>query len=94
MSFSALDILATRIFNQVEKYIAKNTIRFYYGIWQGTESVDADLSQVLFDTVLITGVRKIVSVTGLSAGDTVLCVRGPATPMTIIGIVAGDITLM
>lgn len=40
------------------------------------------------------GVRKLAHVTGLNSGDPVLCIQGPACPLTIIGELRGDIAIL
>jgi ethanolamine utilization protein EutA (predicted chaperonin) len=73
---------------QTESYFRK-------GVFTAAESVDANLSKVILtgDTAESRYVPKLASVTGLSSGDTVLCIKSPATGLIIIGVVVGDVTL-
>lgn len=70
---------------------------FVYGIFVASEAVDANLSQITIPGAGIDGadmlvrfVPKAEHVTGLVAPCTVLCV---GSPLCIIAIVVGDITL-
>lgn len=66
---------------------------FCYGTYLGPEVVDPDLSKVrLADGTIVRGVPRYKSVTGLFAGATVECTgAGPNKPLTIAGIIVGDI---
>lgn len=69
----------------------------FYARWLGTEAVDANLSQIYVAgagfseaDATIRFVPKLAHVTGLSTSSTVLCL---GSPLCIIGVVVGDITL-
>lgn len=69
----------------------------FYAKWVAAESVDANLSQIYvagagFDASdeIFRFVPKLAHVTGLSTSSTVLCL---GSPLCIIGVVVGDITL-
>lgn len=68
---------------------------FIYGTFNGTEAADANLSRVL-----LSGTNeearwcpKLASVGALTIGDTVICIKTRAIPLTIIGKPVGDISL-
>lgn len=67
---------------------------YLYGTWLAAESVDPNLSQVQLEGegVVVRGVRKLASVTGLVPGKQVLMLKHGVVPLTIIGAVVGDIT--
>lgn len=69
--------------------------RYIYARWNGSESVDANLSSVTptGSTEAVRYCPKLSHVTGLTAGDTVLCIKDRGIPLTIIGRPVGDITL-
>jgi hypothetical protein len=68
---------------------------FLYATFDGAEAVDSKLSKLkLADGSLIRACPRIKSVSGLVVGDTVLCANaGPDKPVTILGIIEGDIRL-
>lgn len=70
---------------------------FVYGVWQGAETEDANLSKVLVvgsgldgSDAVLRYIPKAEHVTGLTTSSTVLCV---GNPLCIIAVVQGDITL-
>lgn len=65
-----------------------------YATYMGSEPVDTNLSVLrLADGTLVHGCPKYKSVTGLFVGATVECTgAGPNKPLTIAGIIEGDIT--
>lgn len=69
--------------------------RYYYGQWNGSEDIDANLSNVRLTMAAEDSrfVPKLKHVVGLSAGDTVMCTAGGQAPLTIIGVVVGDVAL-
>lgn len=64
-----------------------------YATYMGPEPVDAGLSVLrLADGTLVHGCPRYKSVTGLFVGATVECTgAGPNKPLTIAGIIEGDI---
>lgn len=66
-----------------------------YGTWVASETVDANLSQVQLPgdgAPVARGVRKLAHVTGLVVGSQVMMLKSGNTPLTIIGVVVGDVT--
>lgn len=62
------------------------------GIWVSAETADADLSIVSVNGVQFRFIPKLGGVTP-SNGDTVVMLSSPSTPLFIIGVLLGDITL-
>lgn len=56
------------------------------------DGVDPNLSTVTVFGATTTRVRKISSVGVMTAGQQLLCVQGNGMPLTIIGILVGNIT--
>lgn len=85
---------------RIAKAIQKKQTRrndVVYGIWQGAETEDVDLSKVLVagagldgSDVVLRYIPKAAHVTGLTTSSTVLCL---GNPLCIIAVVVGDITL-
>ena len=69
---------------------------FVYAVWRSAEAEDANLSNIELPGTdggtpnRIRWVPKLNRVTGLTDGQTILCIK---QPYIIIGIVVGDITL-
>ncbi len=97
ISHEEADALTDMINSLIEKRLGnmKNPISAVYGTWVAAEASDANLSQVSLsgDGGTARFVPKGAHVTGLSAGQTVLCIKGPSVPLTIIARTVGDITL-
>lgn len=93
MYFAASDRLVTMIKQYVNEAILNKSIKVTAAEWVAAESVDSSLSQITLDGDTYHFVQKHAHVTGLTSGDIVHVMYGPNTPMTIIGIVAGDISL-
>ncbi len=83
---------AGEIFNAIRRQLAANTVTVRIGKWVSAESVDANLSQVTVGTATYRFIPKLESVSP-SAGDTVLMLASPSSPMIIIGVLVGNITL-
>lgn len=67
---------------------------FIYATFVAAESVDSNLSEVTFaDGGTARFVPKLASAGSLSAGNTLLCVKGKGVPLTILGRVVGKTTL-
>lgn len=88
--------LASEIIALVRRELPENP--FVRAVWVSAETEDANLSQVrvpwvgdVDGTDLVRWVPKASHVTGLTAGQTVICIRNP---LTIIGIQVGDISLV
>jgi len=88
-----------RLANAIERKAAKAAGRapMYYGVWIAAESIDANLSQVRVPGAAPDGASatvrfmpKLAHVTGLTTSSTVLCL---GSPLCIIGILVGDISL-
>lgn len=70
------------------------TVRHYLGVWQGSESIDSNLSVVqLQGGTLCRFVPKLSHVSGLAAGSAVILVSAPTVPMHIAGVLVGDIAV-
>src|SRR5688572_13854780 len=79
--------------NEIQRYLGNMKSPFVYATWVAAESGDANLSEVtLAGGTTANFVPKAAHVTGLVAGQTVLCVKGPGVPLTIVARVVGDIT--
>ena len=87
------DELVSLITDLVRDSIARMGFKILQGTWLNAEAEDADLSSLLIVGLSVRWARKADHVTGLSAGDQVLCLHGPGLPVTIIGVVVGDITV-
>lgn len=75
----------------VERMINDMGSKVIIGVWIGTESVDANLSQVqVTDQSTYRYVPKLSGVS-LTAGDQVLLLKGKGTPLVILGKVVGDV---
>lgn len=93
-----LDRLVDAIINAVEARLLHKKIgagsEMMYATWVAAESVDSNLSQItLAGSGTCRFVPKLAHVTGLSAGDSILCYRSRGVTLTIIGRPVGDITL-
>lgn len=85
--------VVTHIIRRVSDAIKQDQYIVLQGNWVAAEGVDADLSEVVIEGITCRGVRKLEHVTGLAAGNQVLCLKGPGLPVTIVGRMIGDITL-
>lgn len=67
---------------------------FFFGRWEGPETVDSNLSQVTLsgDTTATRWIPKLKSVTGLVAGDGVLLIETGGGNKIIIGAITGDVS--
>lgn len=75
----------------VERMINDMGTKVIIGVWVGSESVDANLSQVrVTDQSTYRYVPKLSGVS-LTVGDQVLLLKGKGTPLVILGKVVGDI---
>jgi hypothetical protein len=64
------------------------------GVFEASETVDSNLSQVrVASDSLYRYVPKLAGVT-LTMGDQVMMIKGRGTPLTIIGVPVGDISLV
>jgi hypothetical protein len=88
-----MDAIVATVYRVVRKELGGMRDAYLHATFLATET-DATLSRILLtgDIEEARWVRKLAHVTGLTAGDTVLCVKGPTTPLTIIGKISGDIT--
>lgn len=66
-----------------------------YGIFRGVSTYDTNLSLVGMGNpeVQTDWIRKLKHVTGMVNGDVVMMVSSANTPLTIVGVVVGNITL-
>jgi len=87
--------IVDRIIDLVRKVIKEPgspVVNLVDGTYVGPMGADANLSSVVVGPNTFNYVRKLEHVT-LVAGDTVMMVRDGSHPLTIIGVVVGDITL-
>lgn len=87
---TAIKDLIYRILGSTEAPVAK----VFSAVFVAPNATDANLSQVKMTVQgdLVDAVPKNDGVTGLSAGDPLLLIRGPGVPLTIICRFHGDIT--
>lgn len=90
---SSYDDMVTSMMREMRQFIMNSSDRILHGTWLGAESEDANLSKVEIEGITVRWAQKLEHVTGLAANDQVLCLKGPGTPVTIIGVVVGDITV-
>jgi hypothetical protein len=90
--YNSEDNVVKAVYTYVRTLIDQSAHKFFQGKWVGAESVDANLSSVTIDGLSYRFIRKCSHVTGLSSNDNILLIKGPGTPMTIIGKLVGDIT--
>lgn len=96
---SVNDFLSDQINHAVQRGIQRqlgNVVSpYFYGTFVATEAADANLSKITVagNAAEFRFVPRLAHVTGLTAGETVLCVKGKGVPLTIIGRVVGDISL-
>lgn len=66
-----------------------------YGIFRGVSTSDANLSIVGMGNpeIQTDWIRKLKHVTGMVNGDVVMMVSNANTPLTIVGVVVGNVTL-
>lgn len=83
---------AGETFNAIRRMMANSTVTLRIGKWVSTESVDANLSTVAVGNATYRFIPKLESVSP-SANDTVLMIASPSSPMIIIGVLVGNITL-
>lgn len=90
-----VDIIDQRVRKIVREVLGNMASPFVYGTWVASEAEDSNLSKVTLSgtTEQARYVPKGAHVTGLSAGQTVLMVKGKGVPLTIIARVVGDIQL-
>lgn len=93
-----MDVLAEAVANEARRAfraeLGNVTSPFIYASFVAAETVDPDLSEVqLADGSSSRFVPKGEHVSGLTIGDTLLCVKGKGVPLTIMMKVVGDITL-
>lgn len=87
------DEVVSALYSMVETVIDSKQHAIVQGTWNYAETVDANLSSVTVSKREYRYVPKGAHVTGLVAGDPVLCVYSPGTSLTIIGKIVGDISL-
>lgn len=89
------DLVRQTVRAEVQRTAGNMKSPFVYGVFVDVEAADANLSQITLPGGGGTArfVPKGAHVTGLAAGQTVLCVKGPSTPLTIVARIVGDITL-
>lgn len=86
------DDIALYVRRIVEELIQKQAYHILYGTWVAAETEDANLSKITIEGVQVRWAPKLASVTGLTAGKQVMCIKGPGVPVTIIGLIQGNIT--
>lgn len=82
---------ARAIQDVVVKEIRNSAPYFTTGIWVAAETVDSNLSSVRVGDSILRFVPKLSGVSP-SANDTVLMLKAPGVPLTIMGVLVGDIT--
>lgn len=88
------EVLAEAIRAEIRRILAQEVISTVDATFIQAESVDANLSEIEILGERIRFVPKLEHVTGLTTGMTVVCNRRTKeTPLTIVGIRSGDITL-
>jgi hypothetical protein len=90
---TSYDDLVTAMMREIRGFIINNTDRVLHGTWLAAEAEDANLSKIDIEGIEVRWAQKCEHVTGLTENDQVLCLKGPGTPVTIIGVVTGDIRL-
>lgn len=83
------------ILEEVKHWVTENKVSDrFLATWTNVESEDANLSTVtLPDGSILSGVPKLAHVTGLIAGNTVLCENADGNlPIVIVGKIVGDIS--
>jgi hypothetical protein len=88
-----IEQFVTLIRRTIKEVLSAEGYKFLQGVWNGAEAEDANLSNITIEGLPVRWAPKLEHVTGLAAGDKILCVHGPALPVTIIGILVGDITV-
>lgn len=91
-----VDAINNSVQNVMAQHLGYATSNLVYGIYQGSEDVDSDLSKVELissTTDYARFVPKLANSATLNVGDIVLCVQGGSTPLTILDKVSGNITL-
>lgn len=83
----------TEIRRVIAQEIQARTYKFVEGTFIAAETEDGNLSTLVIEGRTVKWCRKLEHVTGLAVNDQVLCVHGPGLPVTIVGIITGDITL-
>lgn len=88
---TSYDDMVTAMMSEIKQFIVNNTDHILKGTWLGAEAEDANLSKVEIEGITVRWAQKLEHVTGLTVNDQVLCLKGPSTPVTIIGVIVGDI---
>lgn len=89
--------LVDAILEEVKHFITENSRPgAILATWNAEESVDSNLSEISFpDGSVLNGIPKAAHVTGLTAGDVVICMNHESNlPLMIIGKLVGDISLL
>lgn len=83
-------IVATvkKIINDPRSPVPRTT----YGVFVAADGTDANLSKVTIGTATFNRVRKLKHVS-LTAGDVVMMLNDGQTPLTIIGVVTGNVQI-
>lgn len=96
----AVQDLTDRIVDLIRKILKEPSspvTHITYGTYQSANTLDSNLSVVTIGagpySSTSNSIRKLSHVTGLTAGNTVMMVSDANTPLTIIGVVVGNITL-
>lgn len=94
-SYDLADAIVGSAVETVMKQLGNVVSPFVYATFVAVEAADADLSKVTLSgsATVARFVPKLSHVTGLSAGQTLLCIKSKGVPLTIIGRVVGDISL-
>lgn len=94
MSYDLVDAITQAAQKAVRRQLGNVVSPFIYATFIEAEAVDANLSIIQqTDGSEARFVPKGAHVTGLTEGDTILCIKGKGVPLTILMKVVGDITL-
>jgi len=83
--------VAKAIAHLVERKITELAPTVEIAVFQNTESIDANLSQVISGGNIIRYVPKLSSVGSMAANDQIYLLKGAGAPMIILGKVSGNI---
>lgn len=86
--------IAAAVYELVDRRIDTKQHQFIQGTFVAAETSDTNLSKVNVEGVDIRFVRRLDSVTGLVAGNSIMLAKAPGFPLTILGKLRGDITDM
>lgn len=86
------DDVVSAIYRYVFRILERSLPRVIFAQWVAAETLDANLSQITADSQTFRFVPKFSHVTGLVAGDSLVCIKFHGIPMIIFGKIVGDVT--